>query len=88
MIHEDPLERARDEAFSMRLIRLGLLISILATTVAAFATIFGSVRGRNEKKFLSGMTSQSSSLIESARAGNHRARDTRCEEQNHDSIFT
>jgi hypothetical protein len=24
MIHEDPLERARDEAFSMRLIRLGL----------------------------------------------------------------
>jgi len=56
MIHEDPPERARDEAFSMRLIRLGQIISILATTVAAFATIFGSVRGRNEKKFLSGMT--------------------------------
>jgi hypothetical protein len=29
----------------MRLIRIVLLISILTTAVAAFATIFGSVRG-------------------------------------------
>ena len=29
----------------MRLIRIALLISILTTAVAAFATIFGSVRG-------------------------------------------
>ena len=29
----------------MRLIRIALLISTLTTAVAAFATIFGSVRG-------------------------------------------